>query len=315
MQMKEKDLRCWTSRGGRADKSIARMWKQDIWLVIITAGQDQTLQRLPSLGGPMLESRSDFPPLLVVARGRGAPSHPVPPQQPLLWGPKAALPGDTEHHAWLTCPAHFQHPALISSQTGFYLWDTSSDFPFIQKEAAIFKHYRSADNTYYKQQSCEGMPEPSCWLMPDLRKAHVHCATPWHACPSCTRADSVAGVTARAAAAMPAPPLGGPSHSKRQFHEVCGWYLRDLTMKSVVHTHTKSQACHRGESTASKALAVAQNGGPKAPGSLRHPPCRGTWRRWASLPHLTSLPRRSSSRPTPAHGNGLPYLESIGNSI
>lgn len=68
-------------------------------------------------------------------------------------------------------------------------------------------------------------------------------------------------------------------------------------MKGVVNTHSKTQACHRGESTASKAMVVAQNGGPKAAGSLRHPPCRGTWWRWASLPHSPHLTAEEEQLP------------------
>lgn len=166
MQVKEENLGCWTNRGGRADKSIVREWKQDMWLVIIMLSQDQALQCLASLSSPTLESRSGFLPLLAMVRGRGGPSCSVPKQQPLLQGTEVLLSGDTERRAWLSCSARFQHPALISSQTGFYPWDTSSDFPFIQKEAAIFEHYRSADNTYYKQQSCEGMPNPAAdWCL------------------------------------------------------------------------------------------------------------------------------------------------------
>lgn len=52
MQVKEEDLGCWTSREGRAGKSIVMAWKQDILLVIITVSQDQGLQCLASLGVP-----------------------------------------------------------------------------------------------------------------------------------------------------------------------------------------------------------------------------------------------------------------------
>jgi len=110
MQVKEEGLVCQTGRGGRADKSIARACKQGIWLVITMASQDQALQHLAILGGPTLESGSGFPLLLVAARGRGAPSHPVPKPQPLLRGTEALLSGDTQRRAWLSCSARFSAP-------------------------------------------------------------------------------------------------------------------------------------------------------------------------------------------------------------
>lgn len=230
-------------RGGRADKSTVRAWKQDIWLVIITVSQDQARQRLASLGGPTLESGSGFPLLLMAARGRGGPLHSVPKQQPLLRGTEALLSRDTERRAWLSCSARFQHPALISSQTGFYPRDTGSDFPFIQKEAAIFEHYRSADNKYYKQQSCEGMPEPCCWLMPDLREAR---ATPQRTC-LCNRdcpaqgrmvlQESLPG-TLLPCVLLLSGSRGAPHTAKDTPHKGCRRYLRDPTMEVVVDTHT-----------------------------------------------------------------------------
>lgn len=204
--MKEEDLGCWTRGGGRADTSIIRVWKPDIWLVIIVVSKDQGL-----------ESRSGFLPLLAMVRGVRSPSHLVPKQQPLLWGTEALLSRDTELCAWLSCSACFQHPALISSQTCFYPWDTSRNFPFIQKEAAIFQHYHSTDNTYYKQQSCEGMPEPCGWLVHDLRRrCHTTACWPEQGGPSCP--GYAALQEGQGIATMCAPSLRvpkGSSHRKR----------------------------------------------------------------------------------------------------
>jgi len=112
----------------------------------------------------------------------------------------------------------------------------------------------------------------------------------------------------------------GPPHTTKDTPcKVCGGYLRDPTIKVNADTHTTNPTCRAAESMASKALVVAQNGGPKALGGLHHPPCRVKWWLWASLPHLTSLPRRRRRRSSPwmtsRYSNGLLYFESICDSI
>lgn len=135
----------------------------------------QALPCLSAWDSPTPKHGSGSPLLLMVmvARGLASPLPSVLKQQPLLQGTEVLLSGDAECHPRLSYFAHFQHPSLISCQTGFYPWDTSSNFPSIQKGATIFRHYHSTENMYYKQQSCVGMPEPCCWLMHDLRKAHI----------------------------------------------------------------------------------------------------------------------------------------------
>lgn len=164
-------------------------------------------------------------------------------QQLLLWGTKALLSRDAEYHARLSFFAYLHHSALISSQTGFYPWDTSSNFPFIQKAVAIFEYYRRADNTYYKQQSSEGMPEPCCWLMYDLRKAYIT-ATPQHAllcsgnCPACSTWHWRSLYQGPCCLSQG---QGAPHTAKNSSCKVCSRYLMDPTGKVVVDMHTAIQ--------------------------------------------------------------------------
>lgn len=199
----------------------------------------------------MLETALGFPPLLAMAK-RKERSVSVPKQQPILWETKALLSRERDHCAWLSCSACFQHPALISSQTGFYPWDTSSDFPFIQKEASILEHYRSTDNKYYKQQSSEGMPEPCCWLMPDLCKAHVTMSH--HSAWLCKGNHPAQGHSVAGGAGPLLPHVlllsgvqGAPHMAKDTPSKVWRAYLKDPAMKVVVDTHTEQSMYVVGE--------------------------------------------------------------------
>lgn len=259
----------------------------------------------------MLERGSGFPPLLEMARGMGDPSHSVLKQRPLVQGTEALLSKDMEHHAWLSCSACFQHLALISSQAGFYPWDTSSDFPFIQKEGAISEHYRSADNTDYKQQSCEGMPEPGGCLMPDLRRAHV--TMPHHSMlVYATGTIQPRGVWPCMKGRTCTLLLSGGQGTQQKMLPVrSAGDIWEIPRWKLLYTHTRAQACCRGRAWPQRFLLWHKMVAPRLPATCTALPGKGNGS--AGCPCLTSLRRRrrSSSQLTPAHGNGLSYYENL----